>query len=156
MSHESESLSRGPGWWDRWFLGLCKYMATASKDPSTKNGCVVVGPDREIRSTGFNGLPRGVQDSPERLLNREMKLQLICHSEENAVSHAARIGVSLKGCTLYCTWPPCVRCARAIIQAGICRVVYPLEAVIPERWRADFELSNRILAEAGVTLEGVG
>lgn len=150
MSYESESLHRGPEWWDRWFLGLCKYMATASKDPSTKNGCVVVGPDREIRSTGFNGLPRDVEDTEARLTNRELKLQLICHSEENAVLHAARIGVSLKGCTLYCTWPPCVRCARALIQAGIVRVVYPQVAVIPERWQADFDLSRSIMDEAGI------
>jgi dCMP deaminase len=125
-------------------------MATASKDPSTKNGCVVVGPDREIRSTGFNGLPRDVEDTEARLTNRELKLQLICHSEENAVLHAARIGVSLKGCTLYCTWPPCVRCARALIQAGIVRVVYPQVAVIPERWQADFDLSRSIMDEAGI------
>ena len=144
------NLQHGLAWWDGWFLGLCRYIATASKDPSTQNGCVVVGPDREIRSTGFNGLPRGVKDTDDRLNNRELKMQLICHAEENAVSHAARIGVSLKGCTLYCTWPPCIRCARAIIQAGIIRVVSPAGVVIPLRWQADFALSQDIMDEAGI------
>ena len=58
--------------WDVRFLELAKQIASWSKDPSTQVGCVVVGPDREIRSTGFNGLPRGIEDSEERLNNREM------------------------------------------------------------------------------------
>ena len=52
--------------WDERFLELAKQIASWSKDPSTQVGCVVVGPDREIRSTGFNGLPRGIEDSEER------------------------------------------------------------------------------------------
>jgi dCMP deaminase len=49
--------------WDLRFLELAKHIAAWSKDPSTQVGCVVVGADREIRSTGFNGLPRGIEDS---------------------------------------------------------------------------------------------
>ncbi len=86
---------------------------------------MVVGPDREIRSTGFNGFPRGIEDSPERLNDRERKYPLVCHAEENAIMHAARIGVSLKGCAAYVTWPPCTRCARSLIQAGIDEIAYP-------------------------------
>ena len=141
--------------WDQRFLALAQQIAEWSKDPSSKNGCVVVGPDREIRSTGFNGLPRGVADTDERLNVRELKLQLICHAEENAVLHAARIGVSLKGCTLYCTWPPCVRCSRALIQAGISRVVYPASIQIPERWKEDCALGTLIMAEAGIHVHPV-
>ena len=82
--------------WDKRFLELAKQIASWSKDPSTQVGCVVVGPDREIRSTGFNGLPRGIEDSEDRLNNREIKYPMICHAEENAIMHAARIGISLK------------------------------------------------------------
>ena len=109
--------------WDVRFLELAKQIASWSKDPSTQVGCVVVGPDREIRSTGFNGLPRGIEDSEERLNDREIKYPLICHAEENAIMHAARIGISLKECTAYITWPPCTRCARSLIQAGISQIV---------------------------------
>ena len=77
----------------------------------------------------------------ERLNDREVKYPLICHAEENAIMHAARIGMSLKGCTVYVTWPPCTRCARSLIQAGISSVVYPEDTAIPERWMADFNLS---------------
>ena len=138
--------------WDGRFLGLAAHIAGWSKDPSTQVGCVIVGPDREVRSTGFNGLPRGIADTRERLEDRELKYPLICHAEENAIMHAARIGIALKGCTVYVTWPPCTRCARSLIQAGVSEVVYPASAKVPERWAEDFTLASEMLAEAGVTL----
>lgn len=142
--------------WDLRFLELAKLLSTWSKDPSTKVGCVVVGPDREVRSTGFNGFPRGIVDSEERLSNRELKYPLVCHAEENAVLHAARIGVSLKECVAYVyPWPPCTRCARALAQVGLKEVVYPKASVVPERWKDDFELSAMLLQEAGVLLRTI-
>jgi dCMP deaminase len=138
--------------WDKRFLALASHIAGWSKDPSTQVGCVVVGPDREIRSTGFNGFPRGIEDSIARLENRELKYPLICHAEENAIMHAARIGISLKGCTAYVTWPPCSRCARSLIQAGVDEVVYPSESEIPERWGDDFEIATSMMNEAGLAV----
>ena len=111
--------------WDKRFLDLAKHISEWSKDPSTKVGCIVVGEDREIRSTGFNGFPRGIEDKQERLEDREQKYPMICHAEENAIMHAARIGISLKGTTAYVTWPPCSRCTRSLIQAGVSEVIYP-------------------------------
>ena len=136
--------------WDERFLELAKQIASWSKDPSTQVGCVVVGPDREIRSTGFNGLPRGIEDSEDRLNNREIKYPMICHAEENAIMHAARIGISLKDCTAYVTWPPCTRCARSLIQAGVSEIIYPKGIDIPDRWIQDFDLSLKMFEEAAV------
>ena len=141
--------------WNERFLNLAIHISQWSKDPSTKVGCVVVGEDREIRSTGFNGFPRGIDDDPERLADREKKYPLICHAEENAIMHAARIGVSLKDSTAYVTWPPCSRCARSLIQAGIREVVYSSSEEIPERWIEDFEISTSMLAEANVLVRSV-
>ena len=141
--------------WDIRFIELARHISGWSKDPSTKVGCVVVGEDREIRSTGFNGFPRGIDDDPERLSDREKKYPLICHAEENAIMHAARIGVSLKDSTAYVTWPPCSRCARSLIQAGIREVVYSSSEEIPERWIEDFEISTSMLAEANVLVRSV-
>ena len=138
--------------WDIRFLKLATHISEWSKDPATKVGCVVVGPDREIRSTGFNGFPRGIQDSDDRLTNRDLKYPLICHAEENAIMHAARIGLALKGCTAYVTWPPCTRCARSLIQAGVSEIVIPSGLEIPDRWRDDFEMSMGLLREAGVKI----
>ena len=60
--------------WDLRFIELAKHISLWSKDPSTKVGCVVVGEDREIRSTGFNGFPRGIDDDEERLNDREKSI----------------------------------------------------------------------------------
>jgi len=141
--------------WDIRFVLLAQHLAGWSKDPSTKVGCVVVGPDREIRSTGFNGFPRGIEDTASRLDDRDQKYPLICHAEENAIMHAARIGVALKGCTAYVTWPPCTRCARSLIQAGVNEVIYPDGLEIPERWMTDFELSSTMFKEAKVRVRPV-
>jgi len=141
--------------WDIRFLELAKHISGWSKDPSTKVGCVVVGEDREIRSTGFNGFPRGISDDSERLTDRSKKYPLICHAEENAIMHAARIGISLKGSTAFVTWPPCSRCARSLIQAGVQEIVYPETDGIPERWLEDFNISNAMLLEAGVLVRQV-
>lgn len=138
--------------WDQRFLKLATEIASWSKDPSTKVGCVVVGADREIRSTGFNGFPRGIEDRADRLEDRDLKYPLICHAEENAIMHAARIGVSLKDCVAYVTWPPCSRCARSLIQSGVREIVYPAGCDIPSRWREDFEIASSMIEEARLVI----
>src|SRR5262249_37273063 len=115
--------------WDEYFLGIALNCAGMSKDPSTRVGAVIANMDRQILSTGFNGLPRGLTDTRERLENRDIKLQLVVHAELNAILNGARFGTRLKGSTLYLTatddtgliWggPPCTRCSVEIMQAGI-------------------------------------
>ena len=136
--------------WDLRFIDLARHISEWSKDPSTKVGCVIVGEDREIRSTGFNGFPRGIVDTSERLEDRNQKYPMICHAEENAIMHAARIGVSLKGTTAYVTWPPCSRCSRSLIQAGVSEVIYPSNVQIPDRWQSDFDIASEMMNEAGI------
>ena len=116
---------------------------------------MVVGDDREIRSTGFNGFPRGIKDDETRLSDRSQKYPLICHAEENAIMHAARVGVSLKGTTAYVTWPPCSRCTRSLIQAGVNEVVFPKVLDIPERWQEDFSIAMSMMSEANITVRQV-
>lgn len=146
--------------WDRHFLQLCLEHARMSKDPSTRVGCVIVGPDSEIRSTGFNGFPRGIADTAERLADRDTKLKLVVHAETNAILNAARIGVSVKGCTLYLAatddsglvWggPPCTRCTVEVIQSGVTEIVsYPTKSV-PSRWHEDLALARSLLQECGM------
>lgn len=146
--------------WERHFLGLALLCAKMSKDPSTIVGAVIVGPDREVRASGFNGFPRGIADTEARLNDRDQKLALIVHAECNAICNAARVGVSLKGCTLYlaasdksgAVWggPPCTRCTVHVIQAGITRVItFPFKSV-PSRWADDLALAKALLFEAQV------
>jgi len=142
--------------WDVRFIRLAEHIAGWRKDPSTKVGCVIVGPDKEIRSTGFNGFPRGIKDDPRRLENRDEKYPLICHAEENAILQVARVGgASLRDCWVYITWPPCTRCARSIVQAGIKGVSYPQGLDVPERWWSDLEKARSMLDEAGIFVRTV-
>ena len=109
--------------WPRYFMKLAELVATRSEDLSTHVGCVIVGPDKEVRSTGYNGFPRGVEATEERL-QRPAKYSWTAHAEINAVGNAARSGVSLKGCTAYVTHACCDDCTRLLIQAGIREVVF--------------------------------
>jgi dCMP deaminase len=140
--------SRSNSWWDLWFLGLAEYVASASKDPSTKVGAVIVDSKRRIVSLGYNGLPAGIEDTEERLSNRELKYKLIVHAERNALLFS---NSKVENCTIY-TWPfmPCSSCASLIIQSGISRVV-SLNSENP-RWLEDFFLSTRLFSEASVDL----
>lgn len=135
--------------WDFYFLGMAEYVSTASKDPSTKVGAVIVAPDRRVVSMGYNGLPRGVEDTEERLNNRELKYQLIVHGERNAMLFARE---PLDGCTLYTTpFMPCSVCSGMIIQAGIKNVVsYYVDNT---KWLDSFKLSSKMFKEAGVKVK---
>lgn len=151
--------------WDEHFLRLTLEHASMSKDPSTRVGAVIVGPDREIRSSGFNGFPRGIADTPERLSDRDTKLSLVVHAEMNAVLNAARTGTPLKGCTLYLSatdhsglvWggPPCTRCTVEIIQSGISEIVTRPFKSVPSRWKESIETARSLLTEAGLSYREV-
>lgn len=133
--------------WQRRFFDLARLVATWSKDPSSQVGAVIVDDKKRIVSVGFNGLPMGVEDTDERLNVRELKYELIVHAEANAILTAPK---SVSGCTIY-VYPylPCSRCAGAIIQSGIKRVVVE-DRPIPDRWLENFNLAKTILTEAGV------
>lgn len=135
--------------WDERFLRLAEHISTWSKDPGTAVGSCIVRPDKTIASLGFNGLPRLVEDSHERLHDRDLKLKIILHSELNSILNAKE---PLAGFTIY-VWPfhPCSACAAAIIQAGIKRVVAPVSD--NPRWTASFELARMMFAEAAVAVD---
>lgn len=135
--------------WHEYFLSLCKFISRRSKDQNTQVGCVIVGPDNEIRSTGYNCFPRGVNDNLPDRQERPGKYFFFEHAERNAIYNAARVGISLKGCTLYVTWIPCAECARGIIQAGISSVIIETKE-IPERWKPSCKAALIMLKEANI------
>ncbi len=137
------------GKWDVRFQKLAHEVASWSKDPSTKVGCVLVK-DKKVVSLGYNGLPAGVEDSLERLSNREIKYEITVHAEVNAVTTAALHGVSTNGATAYVTFHPCSRCAAVLINAGISTVVVSAHTVDADRWLDSFRLAASLLNEAGI------
>ena len=133
--------------WDVYFMRLAELASTRSKDPSTKVGSIIVDKNYNTLSTGYNGLPRGVEDSAERLENREIKYKCILHAEENAILSGTN-DRNFEGGTIY-TWPlaPCSNCASKIIQVGIKRVVFLRHE---PRDNFGFDLDIEMFNEAGV------
>lgn len=140
--------------WDERFMLLAHQIAGWSKESGRHVGAVIVGPDREIRSTGFNGLPRGVRDDVPERHSRETGAKYIwsSHAERNAIYNAARIGIPLKGCTMYVPWFPCVECAKAIIQSGISELVAYRADMSDEKWAPEFKIVVQMLDEAGIVV----
>ncbi len=142
--------------WDKRFMELAETVAGWSScyQQNRHIGAVVVK-DNRILTTGYNGAPQGVKSCTEKgeCLRRKLGVesgtrQELCyavHAEQNAIVQAARLGVSLKGATLYCTHQPCVICAKLIINSGIARVVY--KNGYPD------EFSLALFAETDVKLE---
>jgi dCMP deaminase len=143
---EIEAMEANERKWDDRFLDLARFIAQWSKDPSTKVGAVIVDDLRRVVGHGYNGFPRGIDDSPERLADRPLKHALVVHSEVNAILNARG---SVEDCTLYCTHQPCAECAKAIIQAGICRVVVADQPEIAG-WGDTQKIAWEMLQEAGV------
>lgn len=137
--------------WDRRFLRLAREVSSWSKDPRTRVGAVAVR-DRVILSTGFNGMPRGMSDTPERLEDREFKLAHTIHAEQNCIYNAGRIGARLEGSDLFVYGLPiCSDCAKAAVQAQVSRVVMCQETFSdrPE-WERSYEVSRAMFDEVGV------
>lgn len=132
--------------WPEYYMAFAYVASTKSKD-STQVGAVLVGPDGEVRLTGYNGPPRGVADLPERR-ERPTKYLFASHGEANLIAFAAREGIRTNGCTVYVTHHPCAGCARSLIQAGIeCVVVGPGQTSMPAE---EFEAAATMFTEAGV------
>lgn len=140
--------------WDDYFMTMVYLVASRSKDKNTHVGAVVVGPDKEIRSTGYNSFPRGIIDWKDERQERPEKYYWMAHAEINAITNAALIGVSLKDCTLYTNGIPCATCGRAIINAGIQRVVVDSRWKFyeKEKWKEEAERTLQMFKEADVSV----
>lgn len=112
--------------WDAYFMGIALLSAQRSKDPGTQVGACIVGADNKILSVGYNGMPTGCADvdMPWAREGEPMntKYLFVCHAELNAILNYS--GGNIRGATVYTTLFPCNECAKALIQAGVKRVVY--------------------------------
>jgi len=145
---------------DRHFLELALKHSELARDPETRVGAVIVGPDGEVRSMGYNRFPDGIEESAERLNDRELKLSLMVHAELVAVVNAARVGLPLQGCTLYfaqtddtgIVWGgvPCARCTEHLLMTGITEVIsYPAKHA-PSKWHRDWAFARERFRESGL------
>ena len=107
--------------WDKYFMKIAETVALKSKDPSSKNGCVIVDPKKRVVSLGYNGMLQGADESKMTLGERPMKYYFSIHSEMNAILFAHQ---DLTGCTIYNRVATCENCLKYCLQAGIKRFVY--------------------------------
>lgn len=141
--------------WHKRFIEMAQLVSTWSKDPSTQVGVVLVDPKtRAIISTGYNGIARGVRDFGYRLDTRPEKYDWIEHAERNAVFNAARRGIATEGAWAYMNYAPCpcADCTRALIQAGVVKIIGP-DRHFDGKGRDkhyNLEISPTMLSEAGV------
>lgn len=133
------------------FLKLASYMAELfSKDPSRKVGAITVEPNTlQIKSIGYNGLPRKIKDTPERW-TKPLKYNYVVHAEANMICNASLNGISLSDSILFVTMFPCNECAKLIIQSGIKTIVTKSPNLLDDKWGNSFKISIEMFEELGI------
>lgn len=142
----------------RMWLRECYRAAIISPDPSTQLGAMIVDQayTPRLNTRAFNGPVKGWLLQPEDL-ERPRKYQIIEHAERRAIYRAAKFGWPLEDCTIVCTWAACCDCARAIIEAGIIKLVrhVPPSDDAVDRWLEDVSLGDEIMKNAGVIVTDI-
>ena len=118
--------------WDQYFLGMADYVATRSSCLRRQVGAVLVK-DHRILTTGYNGLPNGLEHCTSETCVRitsniphggRLDLCDAVHAEQNAIIQGAYIGVSVAGSTMYTQGLPCRQCTKIILNAGIHQIIF--------------------------------
>jgi dCMP deaminase len=128
--------------WDEYFISIAFLISSRSPSNRLKVGSVIVKDNRLI-SAGYNGYPAG---APHVSIVRNNHEQNAIHAEQNAVSDAAKRGVSIDNTTIYVTHFPCINCAKTIISSGINNVKYK------EEYKHD-DLVDQLFKISGVNVE---
>ena len=114
--------------WDTYFMSTAVLSSFRSKDANTQNGACIANPEKKIIGIGYNGMPRGIDETIPCYWNdddNDVTNSLhtyVVHAEKNAIFNS--INQDLRGGTIYSTQFPCNICAQAIIQVGIKKVIY--------------------------------
>ncbi len=136
--------------WDEYFMEIAEVVRKRSTCLRRQVGAVIVR-DRQILTTGYNGVPRKLKHCAQvGCLRDKLKVPSgerheLCrgiHAEQNAVVQAAVHGISIAGATIYVTHQPCSLCAKILVNAGISKII--VKGDYPD------DLAREILDEAGV------
>lgn len=143
--------------WDEYFIGIVHAVAERATCDRGKTGVVIVK-DKRILATGYVGSPAGLPHCDEaghkikKVTHEDGSESQHClrtnHAEINAICQAARTGIPIDGATLYCKLAPCYNCAKALINAGIKRIV------AEKRYHQDQE-AVEMFAIAGIQFEAI-
>jgi len=148
--------------WIEYFFEFVKVSASKSKDPSIKVGAVICTEDNEIIATGFNGMPRFINENIVSRWKRPIKYFWLEHAERNAIYNAAKKGISLNGTKIFVQFLPCAECSRGIIQSGIKEIYIDKrshgsfekskDVERDKMWKENFEIAKEMLEEAGIEI----
>lgn len=132
------------------------FEATASPDPSTQNGAIVLDNNGVIIGAGCNTFTKGVTVTSD-LLERPKKYAFIEHAERSALFMAATLWTQggHKPHTLAAAWASCADCARAIVGMGVKVLVRHVREDDEGRWNESIEWGDQILKAAGVEIVDV-
>ena len=136
------------------FFDLAVFQANLfSKDPDKKVCALFIDPDSlHILSTGYNGMPRNIDEEDEKRWERPQKYKYVVHAEANGIYNACRSGVSLDKSICLVTFFPCSDCTKGIIQVGVKELVTPEPDFKNVKYGEDFKYSIEMLKEAKVMI----
>lgn len=106
--------------WKRYFIDIAALSSIRSPCSRLKVGCVLVK-DNRIISMGYNGFLSGCPHKSIIVDNHE---QATIHAEINAITDAAKRGVSVDGATAFITHHPCLNCYKALAASGVVQIIY--------------------------------
>ncbi len=146
--------------WDEYFMIIAKLVSSRSTCLSRRCGAVIVK-DKRILATGYNGsMPKAPHCLDEgECFRRKIKVPeqgkydycRAIHAEANAIAQAARLGVSIKGATIYQTLFPCYNCLKLMASTGIKKVFYEYDYESPDKKRDAFW--HQAAKESGIEIK---
>ena len=132
--------------WDEYFMATAILIASRSSCSRLKVGCILVSASEHanrIIAAGYNGFLAG---APHTSRVRDGHEQATVHAEQNAISDAAKRGISVQGSSAYITHYPCVNCTKILISAGVRTIKYHLD------YKND-PIVGELLVESGVLIQ---
>ena len=142
--------------WDEFFMRVAIAAKLRSKDPNTQVGACIADTNHRILSVGYNGTPAGLDDDefPWESTGDPLtdKHNYVIHAEANAILNYRGSLKDMAGATVYVTLFPCHECAKTLVQAGICDVVY-----VDDKYHdtEDVVVSRSILDRCGISYRQV-
>ena len=136
------------------YFKLARYQANLfSKDPSKKVGSLFLSPGSlEIRTMGYNGMPRKIDETISERWERPIKYAYVCHAEKNCIYNASRNGVCLENSICVVTYFPCTDCAKGLIQVGVSTIVTVAPDLIHPIWGPEQKFSMDLFNEVGIEI----
>lgn len=134
--------------WDQFFMAQCHLLALRSTCTRLAVGAIVVRDHRMIAG-GYNGSISGGDHCIDHgcyVIDNHCVRTI--HAEMNALLQCSKYGTPAADSTIYVTHFPCLQCAKAIIQAGIKRVIYA------QNYRNN-EYATKLFAQSGVSVQHI-